>query len=153
MAARVQQPIVININIIQPDSEEVAKLIEMLTGIEGATAAATHRVKAAAAPKALADAPAGSTDKDLRDYAKAVQKDSGVIWQDPEGNTLPLRGRLNKWWRDTIEEHRAASAAADAGEEMLEADVVEEPASVPEPAAAQPRKWRGHDKGKAPAAK
>lgn len=129
-----QQPVYITINIIQPDASEVAKLMEMLTGITGTGPAATHAVKAAKAPRAVAAEPEADSDRALRDFYKKWSKETGEDMQ-LDGASVPMRGRLPKVWRETLIQLRA-EVNGDGQDEsaMLDVDVIEEeqPAQQPE---------------------
>lgn len=128
-----QQPVYITINIIQPDAGEVAKLMEMLTGITGTGPAATHAVKAAKAPRAVAAEPEADSDRALRDFYKKWSEQTSEDIQI-EGASVPMRGRLPKVWRETLIQLRA-EVNGDGNDEsaMLDVDVIEEEQPAPEP--------------------
>lgn len=105
-------------------SQGAAALVSML-GTDAGRAAATHRQRAARAPKAVADAPAGETTKELRAWYREYL-DAGYPEEVVNGKTIGFTGTLSKDARARLIEMRAEHAAVedDAAEGEAGADLV-----------------------------
>lgn len=146
--ASTNQP-TLNLNISFSDPETAAafanalgsstaaqELLKLLSG--SGSAAQNHRRNA---PKAVADAPAGETDKELREWVKAHQEATGETFEPP----VPMKGRLSKEWREWIIDLRAQVEGGTEQETPAEitADVVvDSEEEITEPAPTQERKFR-----------
>lgn len=101
-------------------------LLALLSG--SGTAAGNQRRNSARAPKALADTPAGESDKDLRTWYAGWSKRTGQVIENPEteDQAPPARGRLPKWWRENILALRAEEDAEEKveGQETAPIDAV-----------------------------
>lgn len=145
-----------NINFDNPETATafataMGSFLSLLQG-EG-TAAQNHRRVASRAPRAVADAPAGETAKELRDWLKAYQAKTGTVLQI-DGEELPTRGQLPKKWREAIVNLRAEVAKEEEGDgdsesDMLDGDVVETPPAEAPPAERRERKRFGRQTAKA----
>lgn len=117
-------------------SAAAQELLKVLSG--SGTAAQNHRRNT---PKAVADAPAGETDKDLREWFKAHEQKTGTTYEP----TVPMRGKLSKEWREWI---IALRAEVDGGTDQetpaeITADVVvDSEEEITEPAPEPERKFR-----------
>lgn len=126
-----------NPEVAQAHAKAVATFMAAFSG-QG-SAAQNHARATARAPRAVADAPEGSTDKDLRAWLIKADAEAGTETQI-DGKPMPTKGRLPKVWRDVIIAARAeAEAETTDPEEMLEAEVVEME-ETPEPATDTPKR-------------
>lgn len=138
-----------NPEVAQAHAKAVATFMAAFSG-QG-SAAQNHARATARAPRAVADAPEGSTDKDLRKWLTEADAAAGTETQI-DGKPMPVKGRLPKVWRDMIIAARAEAEAEETNpEDMLDAEVVEME-ETPAPATKGPRKWTRTGKTGAPKA-
>lgn len=94
--------------------------------------AQNHAASQRRAPRAIGETEEGYTDKDLRDFARMIEKETGVPMVDEGGEGWPTKGRLPKAWKDYLTGLKRERALKDSGqatpsEEPLEVAVVDDP--------------------------
>lgn len=145
MANATGQPVVFNFNIQLQDAESAQAfaagmgpfLAAYMAEFQGAgTAAQNHARSTRRKPVAVEDAPAGMTDRDLRQWVKTYQEANDCEIQNEEGKTVPMTGKLSAAWRTYLIKLRAELEGEEKGEEpMLEVTEVEVDETPAEPAA------------------
>ena len=130
-----------NPEVAQAHAKAVATFMAAFSG-QG-SAAQNHARSTARAPRAVADAPDGFTDKDLRTWLRDADAAAGTETQI-DGKPMPTKGRLPNAWREMIIAARAEAEQETADPEaMLDAEVVEveETPAPAEKAPKQRRQW------------